>query len=78
MIKDLSELTVEDMLSLKDELNVEYKGLIDLQNDWLGRVNDLRNEMQCRSLDIEIMEEEAKALRQADFDHLYEANNNLH
>jgi len=78
MSEDLKELTVEQMLEMKDQLNKDYECLIVEQNKWLERVQNLRNEMQCRSLDLEIMEEEAKANRQSDFDHLYEAKNKLH
>ena len=78
MAKDLTELTIEEMLAKKDELNQAYEGLIKQQNDWLQEVNELREEMMSRSLDLEILEEEAKADRQSAYDHLYEAKNQLH
>ena len=78
MAKDLKKLTVEEMLLKKEELNTAYEDLIRQQNDWLAEVNDLREEMMCRSLDLEILEEEAKFDRQSDYDHLYEAKNQVH
>lgn len=78
MSKDVKEMTIEEMLDEKDALNLAYEGLIQQQNDWLGKVNELREEMMCRSLDLEIMEEEAKADRQSAYDHLYEAKNQVH
>lgn len=78
MSNDLSDLSVEEMLYLKDELNEAYERLIEQQNEWLEMCNALRNEMTSRSLDLEIMEEEAKKDRQDDYSHLYEALNNIH
>jgi hypothetical protein len=78
MYNDLSDLTVEEMLYLKDELNEAYEELIKKQNEWLEMCNGLRNEMYARSADLKAEEEKAKKAREADYDYLYEANNNLH
>ena len=78
MYNDLSDLTVKEMLYLKDELNEAYEELIKKQNEWLEMCNALRNEMHARSADLKAEEEEAKKAREADYDYLYEANNNLH
>tara|TARA_R110002167_G_scaffold111296_1_gene282855 strand:+ start:365 stop:598 length:234 start_codon:yes stop_codon:yes gene_type:complete len=77
-MSDLSELSVEEMLYLKDELNAAYAELLRRQQEWIELCRGLDQEMRSRSLDLKNMEEEAKKHRVGDYDHMYEANNNLH
>lgn len=78
MHDDLSTLTIDEMLYLKDELNQAYEGLIEQQNDWLRMCRALHEEMETRSVELALLEKEAKKDREAEYTHMYEAQNNLH
>ena len=75
---DLSDLTVEEMLYLKNELNEAYQRIIDQHNDWLKMCHALRDEMKFRSEYLQCAEEEARLDREAEYSHLYEVLNNIH
>lgn len=75
---DLSDLTVEEMLYLKEELNQAYQRIIDQHNEWLKMCHALRDEMKFRSEYLKYAEEEAKLDREADYSHMYEVLNNVH
>lgn len=75
---DLSDLTIEEMLYLKQELNKAYQKLVDSHNDWVLMCKALREEMITRSEYLKYAEEEARSARETEYNALYEALNNLH